>query len=189
MDVDFMKILYFASVNVSGKAGDSMHVREFIHNISPYIDSITVISPTDTSHNMPNNVYLKSAKYLNVPNLKVITYSMSAFFVGFHSLLTSKYDVIYERHHTFGIGCILSKIFSIPSIVEVNGWTTNECRSKNKLYINVISKSESNTFSRATKIIVVTPNLKQLIKQECNIFEDKIVVIENGANVDEKDNL
>lgn len=169
---------------MNGSGGDSTHVREIILNLSKNINSITVISSTDNSNILKeNNIKFIKGKFIKIPFLMSPSYFLYTFIIGFFVLLTSKCDVIYERHHIFGTGCRLAKIFRIPCIIEVNGLTTDELKMKG-LVRKVIKIIESNTFSLADKIIVVTSNLKLSLQTEYNISKNKIHIIENGTNID-----
>jgi len=179
-----MKILFITSVNINGQEGDSIHVREVISNVSKYANSVTVLSSTShTDKFKVDNIKFKKASLIKIPFLMSPSFSIYAFILGFYVLLTSKYDVIYERGSIFGTGCKLGKIFKIPCIVEVNGLMTDEQKMTGMLR-RIITKSESNTFSLADKIIVVTSKLKETLQSDYSVPENKIVVIENGVNTD-----
>ena len=179
-----MDILFITGVDVNGEAGDSTHVRELISNISKFVDSATVLSPTNGEDIFKiDNIKFKKARLIKIPFLMSPSFSIYAFVLGFYILLTSKYDAIYERGSIFGTGCKLGKIFKIPCIVEVNGLITYEQKMTGLLRI-IITKFESKTFSLANKIVVVTSKLKETLQNEYDVPENKISVIENGANTD-----
>jgi glycosyltransferase involved in cell wall biosynthesis len=181
---EFMRVLYITTVDINGKAGNSTHVREFIKLFSQYCSLLTILSPTSKPLFVADNLSYKKIISFNIPYLRTPLFFTYGFFAGFYYLLTNKCDLIYERNHTFGTGCLLGKIFSIPCVVEVNGWTPEEFEYKGDFLATVIKKTESNTFSLATRLITVTSNLKALIVNEYGIAENKITVVENGANTE-----
>jgi len=179
-----MNILFITGVDVNGQAGDSTHVRELISNISKFVDSATVLSPTNGEDKFKiDNIKFKKARLIKIPFLMSPSFSIYAFVLGFYILLTSKYDVIYERGSIFGTGCKLGKIFKIPCITEVNGLTTDEQKMTGMLR-RIIIKFESKTFSLTNKIVVVTSKLKETLQSDYGVPENKIVVVENGANTE-----
>lgn len=179
-----MNILFITCVDMNGQAGDSTHVREFILNLSKVVDSVVVLSPTSGEDTRKiDNVKFKKARLINIPFLMSPSFSIYAFIMGFYTVLTSKYDVIYERHSIFGTGCKLGKIFKIPCIVEVNGLMTDEQKMTGMLR-RIITKFELKTFSQADTIVVVTAKIKETLKMDYGVPGNKIVVVENGANTD-----
>lgn len=177
-----MNVLYIAAVNLNDSRGSSTHVREFIQNFSKYSDSMTVITLSEINLSY-NNVLFKKAKFINVPFLSLISFSIYSFFLGSYILLTSKQDIIYERHNPFNVGGILSSIFKIPSITEVNGMYLDEMKFKGPLR-QILKKLETITYLLVDKIIVVADSVKIAISNEYNLPENKLFVVENGVNAD-----
>jgi len=179
-----MNILFITCVDMNGQAGDSTHVREFILNLSKVVDSLVVLSPTSGEDTRKiDNVKFKKARLIYIPFLMSHSFSIYAFIMGFYTVLTAKYDVIYERYSIFGTGCKLGKIFKIPCIVEVNGLMTDEQKMTGKLR-RIITKFELKTFSQADTIVTVTAKIKEILKMDYGVPGNKIVVVENGANTD-----
>ncbi|MGB6874138.1 MAG: glycosyltransferase family 4 protein [Dehalococcoidia bacterium] len=107
------------------------------------------------------------------------------FFVAFGTALRHKPDVIYRRHGIFNTECIPAKLFKVPLITEVNGIVIDEVRISEwagRFSLRIIDRIERLNLRQADKIIVVTSKLKELLHNDYKIPEDKIVVIENGAN-------
>lgn len=177
-----MNTLFIMPANMSGQAGASTHVRELISNISRYMDNLTVLSPTNRKDNLNiDNVKFKHIRLIKAPFLIAFSFSVFAFISGFHALLTSKYHLIYHRDSIFPTGGILSKIFKIPCVLEVNGLPTDEQKIQGVL-ARIIRKTESINFSLVSRIVVVAPGLKQALQSEYGVPEEKIIVIPNGAN-------
>ena len=92
-----------------------------------------------------------------------------------------RFDVIYRRDNVINSECLLSKLFKIPFVIEANGFEAGEGSS---LRTRILARIERFTMHKADKVIVVTSRLKEVLPLDYGIPEDKIVVIENGANVD-----
>ena len=98
-----------------------------------------------------------------------------------------KIDVIYRRHNLFNTEYLLSMIFNIPLVKEVNGLIAEEIRIMglgNRISLRVMYWIERFNMSKADKLIVVTSKLKEVLQEEYQVPGDKIVVIPNGANTD-----
>ncbi|MGB4215782.1 MAG: glycosyltransferase family 4 protein, partial [Thermacetogeniaceae bacterium] len=84
-------------------------------------------------------------------------------------------------------GLWTSRLLSVPAVKEVNGIVANEKQVSNQakgIILNIINHIEKRNMPKADKIIVVTSKLKQILIREYNVSENKIEVLENGANVD-----
>lgn len=178
-----MNILFITTADLNGKLGDSTHVREIISNLSKLVDSILVLSPNSYCDNLKaTNIKFKQIFFLKYNLLMSPTYNIYATFLSLFIFLNAKYDIVYERHHIMGGGCIPAKIFKIPYIVEVNGLLLDES-NKRGIIRKIMEKFEIFTFSMANKIIVVTPKIKERLQKDYNIKKE-IIVIQNGANTD-----
>jgi glycosyltransferase involved in cell wall biosynthesis len=84
---------------------------------------------------------------------------------------------------------ILSIIYKIPLIVEINGTIEEEAAADNHMLVNIFIKLrilrfiEQKTYNRSSKIITVTSGLKKYLVSKFQINEAKIYVVENGVDV------
>jgi len=98
-----------------------------------------------------------------------------------------KPDIVYYRHTMFNFGCLMSRWLGVPAIKEVNGLLANEMQvtgASRGFALKIINRIEKASIGKADRIIVVTSKLKDTLMHEYNIQENKIEVIENGANID-----
>jgi len=98
-----------------------------------------------------------------------------------------KFDVLYRRASLLNSQYFLAKIFHIPLVEEVNGIASDEARVAKQgfgLLWWIASRIENFSLSKADAIIVVTPNLKNILHQKYRIKEDKITIIANGADTE-----
>ena len=87
---------------------------------------------------------------------------------------------------------LISKIFRIPFIIEINGVPSEEfkiTRHQKGLFTKVASiaftaVSEKLNYKYAKKIVVVSSGIKKYIETKHNINQDNISLIQNGANTD-----
>jgi len=98
-----------------------------------------------------------------------------------------RFDIIYRRHTVLNIEYLLAKLFGIPSVKEVNGIIPDELRVTkwgDRVSLWVVDRIERFNMPKADKIIVVTAELKEVLHNQYKVPQNKIVVIENGANTD-----
>lgn len=105
-----------------------------------------------------------------------------------------RYDVIYTRNSFFGVlGDLFSgRIHGTPIICEVNGFFGDEIRlldgshssSGIAAWMNqaLCRVSEEYLLKRADSIIAVTMGIKRHLVEEYGVDENRVTVIENGAN-------
>jgi glycosyltransferase involved in cell wall biosynthesis len=139
-------------------------------------------------------VEMDKIKQSSLPGITAIIYKfrnsdVRKFFLACNLLLKTKNrpDLIYMRHNLYDSGCILSKLFHIPIIIEVNGIVHDEMelwRNRNSMFLKFVDRLEKFNLNKANKLIVVTYKLKDILHNEYQIPLDRIVVIENGANVE-----
>jgi starch synthase len=98
-----------------------------------------------------------------------------------------KPDIVYYRHGLFNAGLWTAKLLRIPAVKEVNGIVANEKEVTNQakgIILNIINHIEKRGMPQADKIIVVTSKLGELLIRDYKVPENKVEVLENGANVD-----
>jgi len=184
-----MKILYIAPVTeINGKGGDSIHLQEITQHLAQTNDLI-LISPSKTHFNgqTVSNFLLINNWQIGVRILSPFLSWLSAFILGCIAVARTKPDIIYERHHICGVGCWIGKIFNIPCITEVNGLLTEEhldSKRVGKFGAWLMKKIEKVVFSIASKIITVNVQITNYLVHKFNISPNKIIVIENGVNVE-----
>lgn len=185
-----LNILFVApNVCMDNNTGDVVHVTELANSFSKLGHNVFLIARSRKSLNNNFNFLFnfKNIKSINYGKLWVPYVMISAFFSILSLLINKKIDLIYERHHIFGIGVFLGKIFRIPTILEVNGLMIEEMRvlrSFHPLFINVAQIFESFVFQRTNCIISVTEGIKKYLSEKYSVPSDRIITISNGVNID-----
>lgn len=147
-----------------------VHVTEVIQNLHKQGVSITLYSPPKNSKFIKIPLYTKLLYYFCV-QLKLIRH-------------IKKYDLIYMRSHFMAFPTfILSKLFSIPVIQEVNGpyddiFITHPWLKIIKLPLVSLQRFQ---YRHAAHLLPVTDNLADWLRREAH--HNRITVISNGANV------
>ncbi len=180
-----MKIFLICDVTLNDIEAQNIHVIELFNNIGKVADAyLFVPRPEKIKFVSPNIRYIP---ILLIPMLGMISYQLSLIWHLFLNCRRMKVDAIYARQSDFTfVPLIVSYYFRIPYFVEVNGLITEEMKlmRTSKLRISIAKVSEKLGYQHAKKIVAVTPGVKKAIKQLYDIPEEKIAVIENGANID-----
>lgn len=184
-----LKIFVVCDVWFDIRDGQTTHILELFKNLTKLCDTYLLAPKPKKPVNgdkLQNLIFVPS-----MPVLKYIFFQIFLFFYLIFYCLKYSPDVIYARQSIIGFSPpVISKIFRVPLITEVNGLLIDEIkfyiRSKlrSKLYIGIAKLCEMLSYKYAKKIVAVTEGIKEGIKKLYNIPDTKIIVIENGANTD-----
>jgi glycosyltransferase involved in cell wall biosynthesis len=139
----------------------------------------------------PKNIKYKFQEIIYVPTLNIrfsrILFQMPLALYLIYYCIKTRPDVIYTRHTGFTVSpLIVSRLFKIPYIIEEDDAIVElmKMTKASGLGIEIVKLSERLNYKYAGKIIAVTPGIKDYIKDKHNIPDEKIIVIENGANIE-----
>ncbi len=183
-----MKILMFEpDVYYTEEGGDSpsIHLRELASHLRMDHD-LTVIARRPRDHT-PSDRNIRLIRGIPLPFLATPTYAFTGFLKGLRTLLRNRPDVIYARHHVVGTGILLGKLFRVPVVSEMNGMLVDEaeaCGSYGRLLRRIARCVERIVLKRAARIVAVSPGVKRGLMERYRIPDEKITVVENGANTD-----
>lgn len=174
-------VIYNSYLN--SKSGSNTHILELISNLNK-LCNVTLFAPK-------NKGAAHCINKINVPvsgniYLDVIFYQFSLFFYLIYYCFVNKPNILYNRQDNLSMSSlIISKIFNIPYIVEVNGLLTEEAKiyKRPSVFIRLLGVCEKLNYNHCSKIICVTEGIKQEILKLYNLHEEKIIVINNGANI------
>lgn len=196
-----MNILFIANnVTVSGRTGDSIHVREITEQLAKlgnrvfvigrdlqgvsaemykeYQEPITKLNENDRIR----IVQMHSAVKLSFPfnrDYQTIKKAIKIF-------KKNKIDLIYSRSFNAYLEGFLSSLFQVPLVLEINGLQFEEgakLRGKSNNVIHGIQKIIARySFNYPEKIIAITPKIRLQLNEEFNVDLSKITIVPNGVN-------
>ncbi len=181
-------LVYYGSFNT--KSGSNVHILELLRNLKKYTD-IVLFAPGQKSADRS----LPGVKYVPVIDNKYLVQPSYEFMLSFYllySCIKNRPDVLYLRQNSFPFfPIILCNILKIPSIVEVNGLVLDELKvnpdSKSiayRVFSYLALRSEKLNYRYCNKIVSVTDKLKEELVKLYSVPEEKVFVINNGANTD-----
>ena len=180
-------LIYYGLLNSRG--GSNTHVLELLKNLNKYANITLFVMKSDAKFGISD---VKNVPYLNNKYCIGLSYELFLFFYLLYYCIKNKPDVVYLRQDTISFfPIILCNVFNIRSVVEINGLIRDELLmsySSKPLILKVAcylsTTSERFTYKHCDKIISVTQKLKAQLIKIYDITDDKIVVINNGANTD-----
>ena len=188
--VNEMKIDMLYDFQLEGQDAGTTHTMELFENLKEIGNEVDLFVPK-SKHAMlskrPDILYLPMLSRGGL--IREIVYQLVLFFYYLlYRMKHTKPDIIYSRISSPPTisPLILSKLLKIPCVVEINGLGLNELKLSNasELTIQLYKVNERLNYKHAKKIVAVTQRIKEGIKELYNIPDEKIVVIENGANTD-----
>jgi len=201
-----LKILYCDPSAIQIGGADSVHNYELVTNLSRLGHVVVPLKAKRPGARLGSDADIRSSLWEHTKHnlrslplykvflkgVRILQYSWREGFVFLSAFVVivrhqGKLDVIYRRHSVFNSEFLLSKLFNIPLVKEVNGIMADEARMQNvggNLFSRVIDIIERFNMPKADRIIVVTSKLKDVLHHDYGVPEEKIVVILNGANTD-----
>lgn len=178
-----MNILFYGRIEFENTSTHLVHVQELSNNLSKLGHNL-IFSEVVYSISKNGLTFKQQPSWTRFKNL-----DFRIFLVSLIQILKWKIkpDVIYMRHGILNGGYYLAKLLRIPFVKEVNGIGIDEIqiwRDRNNTLLWIFDKIERFNLPKADKIVVVTAKLKRVLQEDYKIPEDKIVVIQNGANTE-----
>jgi len=191
-----MNIVYHHRTQGTGAEG--VHIGHVIKGLRDIGHSVTSVSPnnedpTKTGGNNPyekkQNLKARALHFLsrNLPQalfeVMEILYNFAAASKLNATAKQTKVDFLYERNAFFLFaGARFAKRHKIPFIVEVNE-IVGKLRVRDQYFIKLAKRIETEVFTQADAIVVVSTYLKEQIA-ESGVPKEKIHVIPNAADND-----
>ena len=181
-------LVYYGSFNT--KSGSNVHILELLRNLKKYSD-VVMFAPGQKSADRA----FSGIKYVPVIDNKYLVQPSYEFMLSFYllySCIRNRPDVLYLRQNSFPFfPIILCNILKIPSVVEVNGLVLDELKvnpdSKSfayRVFSYLALRSEKFNYRYCDRIVSVTDKLRDELVRLYSVPEDKVYVINNGANTD-----
>lgn len=181
-------LVYYGSFNT--KSGSNIHILELLRNLKKHAE-IVMFAPGQKSVDRS----LAGIKYVPVIDNKYLVQPSYEFMLSFYllySCIRNRPDVLYLRQNSFPFfPIILCKILKIPSIVEVNGLVLDELKVNPnsqsfayRVFSYLALRSEKFNYTHCDRIVSVTDKLRDELVRLYSVPENKVHVINNGANTD-----
>ena len=181
-----MRIFYICYENLSLQRAATTHIKEVTEHLRKTGNDVILFAPNIGKYKNETTVHTVYIPTLKVRFIKEYIYYVCLFFYLFAYQIKLKSDVFYVREMGLSIvPALIGLIFQIPHILEINGIPSVDLQSTgvHNIKPKIFGFFQYINFILATKVISVSENIK---KELLHIHKNtgKIVVIENGVNVD-----
>lgn len=183
-----MKILYHH--RIASKDGQYVHVKELTNALKNNGNVLLFVSPgftknTDFGDDGGISTKLKKLLPKSIYEILELSYSLIIGIKLIINIIKFKPDFIYERYNLYQpAGVIISKIFRIPLLLEVNAPLVFERQKYSGLALPIIATFiEKFTWRQASAVLPVSNVLANIIDKS-GVPRSRINVIHNGINKD-----
>ncbi|MBU0576917.1 glycosyltransferase family 4 protein, partial [Patescibacteria group bacterium] len=181
-----MKILLNVVLDLNKDGAGVTHFTEVARSLKKTGNEILALCPGF----YPNRKKDWGFRIVYVPTfrknlLAMLFYELLNAFYLFFWVIKFKPDIVYCRYNVASVfPPLVTKMFNKPYFVEVNGITENELRQRKfpEWIISLVRITEIINFKFAKKVICVTEGVKRVIKERFRIPDDRLKVVENGAD-------
>jgi len=186
-----LQIFYLDILKPTSNAdGSLIHRVELVNNLSKLNVNINAICLNEASALIDDRV---DCHLISGRNTLILYIQYLSIFL--RSLIFKKFDIIYTRNQSFVFltKILFLNIYNKKLIFELNGIAKDErklisCNSKGSQNSSIDFIKEfifKKSIRTPYKIIAVTSGIKKYLHDEYDINNEKIVVINNGANTDQ----
>ncbi|PRC90965.1 glycosyltransferase family 4 protein [Solimicrobium silvestre] len=188
-----MKILYHH--RTSSKDGQAVHIKEMIAALRDLGHEVIVVAPAGNQHTSfgsDDNFVVMLKRY--VPKfcyeLMEFAYNWIAYRALAKAVKQHQPDCLYERYNLFLLaGIWIKRKHHLPMLLEVNSPIFEERERYDGLSLKRLARwSQATTWRAADFVLPVTQVMAEII-QSYGVAPEKMLVIHNGINTKEFDNV
>lgn len=185
------KILYICYEDISGYNGAIRHIMEIVRGLSRRGHHVDLCVPKLTGKsfklNLESDIGIRFIPTICLPVIRPISYIfLSLMFLPLFFIMLRP-DVVYIRDIKFTVlPVLLSRIYGIPCILEVNGLLDEELKVRKVApwIFKILVGFHRWNLIKADHIITVTKSIKSEIICQCGVDGKKISIITNGVDLE-----
>jgi len=179
-----MRIFYFSYEGFKKIRKLNNHIRETTSWFSRLGNEVHFFNPNIIQPEFDEPIELHLIPLINLPIIKWLTFDIFAFLHLLYNSILRRPNVIYYRESSSLVPLIISKLLSIPLVIEVNGWVLDELSAYGypKSKLRLIRLLQGLNYHYASLLIPVSEGLKKLICQHYAVPQTKVFAVNNGTN-------
>lgn len=181
-----MRIFYICYENLSLQRASTTHIKEITEHLKKLGNDVVLFAPNIGKYRSETTVRVVYIPILNVRFIKEYIYYVCLLLYLLVYQIRLKADVFYVREMGLSVApALVGFVLQVPHILEINGIPSVDLTSMgaHRLKHKIFGFFQYMNFLLADKVVSVSENIK---KELSRIHKNthKIVVIENGVNVD-----
>jgi glycosyltransferase involved in cell wall biosynthesis len=182
-----MRIFYICYEDLSAQVAWTTHIKEVVENLQKLGNELLLFAPKFGK--LESDVEFRHI-YIPTTNVRLLNECLYYFLLFFYLIayqIRLRADIFYMREMRLCLPvALVSKLFDIPHIIEVNGALVPERKliGTSRIKIFLFKFFQRMNFFLCNEIIVVAEFIRDYLKQYYNIADNKIVTIVNGVNTE-----
>lgn len=182
-------IYYITDIILDKRSVHTIHVTEICANLAALGCGVTLYAPSTSKFQSPKEYRIK---FISTPPWVIsVFYQLHLFLRLCYDLSVKRPDGIYSRSsQLLFVPVLMSKLFRIPIVLEINGKLIEESRRIGKgmlihvlLALRILHIIEYFNVKFASQLITTTQGLKEHLIETYYVNPDKITVISSGVDI------
>jgi glycosyltransferase involved in cell wall biosynthesis len=184
--VNILLLLYEYEPRVAGGMGGFQHALELGEEWTRLGHHVTVVQPRRGAAPHAGRVHVVESSFTERPVLRAVSAYTGLFRAGIEVGRRVRPDVVYAREMAAPVPLALARRFGVPLVLEVNGDSYRHRRDvlrEAPWRIAVFRRLQRLNFTRADRIVTVTPGLRDALIARFGLPPERVVVVENGTGL------
>ena len=179
-----MRIFYFCYEGFKKIGKLNNHIQETVSWLARLGNEVHFFNPKIIKPEFDELIHIHLIPIINLPIIKWFSFDLFAFLSLLYQSIIQRPVVIYYRESSSLVPLIISKLLSIPLIIEVNGWILDELSDVgySKFKLGLFRLFQELNYRNSTMLIPVSTGLKNLIEQHYPVLPEKVIAVNNGTN-------
>ena len=179
-----MKIYYIFYEYLDGALGGGSHIWEISENFAALGHETILFCPRIRKFRKETSLKVKYLFCIDFSIIRIITYNLSVFFYLLYDCLRRPPDIIYYRESlVFPAPLLISLIFRIPLVVEVNSDSLLDLEGTiSPILYSLLKWYQNRVYEYGNKFIYVSKGLKKIFKMRYPHRGTDMLAVSNGTN-------
>jgi len=179
-----LRIYYFCYEGFKKIGKLNNHIQETVSWFSRLGNDVHFFNPNIIQPEFDAVVKLHMIPLIDLPVIKWVSFDIFAFFYLLYHSIVRRPKVIYYRESSSLVPLLISKLLSIPLIIEVNGWILDELLDVgySQFKLMLFRFFQELNYRNSTMLIPVSEGLKKLIEEHYPVLPKNVIAVNNGTN-------
>jgi glycosyltransferase involved in cell wall biosynthesis len=178
-------LLYEYDRRVRGGMGGFRHALELAEQWTRMGHQVTILRPRLRRAEEPTPVPVVEIPIIDLPIVRPLIVYALLFAAGVLRSVRGRPDVVYSREMFAPTPLLLARLFGCPVLLEVNGDSyRHRSAFEPRWRLALLRWIQRVNFKMCDRVIAVTEGLREALLTRFALPPEKVVVIENGTNIE-----
>jgi len=185
--VTLLLLLYEYDPRVQGGMGGYRHAVELGEQWTRLGHDVTIVRPRLRTPAEPTAVRVVESPFTAAAPLRAASAYAGLLTTALAEGRRARPDVVYAREMAGPVPLLVARALGAALVLEVNGDSYQHRRERLResgWRMALLDRLQRLSFTRADRIVAVTSGLRAMLLERFGLAGDRVVVVENGANLD-----